>query len=146
MYFTMHESKPLYCQYMWINQNVAEHKEEWDAFKSLSLINMLLFCEYISRSQYKHIFVTSTKHGIFSSNTVLRTCPYIFSGTSPNAANEQTVLKQAIRKYLTLVLHLHFTAVLCLTRARLWMDITFFVGVSFLFCFNTRSGSLKCKV
>lgn len=86
------------------------------------------------------------------------TCFYIFSGILPNAANEQKVLKQAIRKYLILALHLDFTAVLCLTRACLWMDVTlknkalmFFVFfLVFYFCFvltpELTPSSQKCKI
>lgn len=50
--------------------------------------------------------------------------------------------KKAIRIYLTLTLHLDFTAVLCLTRASLLMDVTlknkaltFLVGVLFTYLF-----------
>lgn len=81
---------------------------------------------------------------------------YIFSGIFPNTANEQKVLKQAIRKYLTPALHLEFTAVLCLIRACLWMDVTlknkvliFFFSV-FYFCFvltpELAPSSEKCKI
>ena len=63
--------------------------------------------------------------GIFWGHYNVTNCFYIFSSTFVNVANEQKILKKkAIRKYLTLAFHLDFTAVLCLSRESLWMDIT----------------------
>ena len=65
--------------------------------------------------------------------------------------------KQAIRKYLTPVLHLDFTAALYLTRESLWMDVTLKnkarappPPLAFYFCLiltpEVAPSSEKCKI